>query len=620
MTGGNFLAPANFSAEPSEATVSSVGAIGAPQAPADTLATRPAPALPGRDRVDRPRFARFAIRSVSPIAAVAAALALLTMLRLALAASLPLAPDEAYYWIWSRALATGYFDHPPMVAFWIRAGTWLAGDSALGIRLLSPFSAALGSVLLWDAADRLLPGRNAGMMAVLLLNATLLFGAGAIVMTPDSPLLLFWIFAMWAMARIIYGGSGIWWLVVGLFVGLAAISKYTAMLLAFGIGIWLATAGRPWLRRPEPYAGAALALVVVTPVLWWNATHEWVSFVRQGGRFAHWSPGRAPGYLLELFGGQIAVVTPLVFLFCIAGVTLATRTAWRKRDPAWTLLAVLSLLPALVFMQHAVGDRVQANWPAILYPAAAVAAAGLSGRFWRRLRIPAIALGLFITGAVYVQAAFTPLSLPAKLDPIALQMGGWPSLAAAVEDSRRRIGASFVAADQYSLAAELARNSLPGVPVIAVGPRWSSFNLPARGGRRHDRHSGGTRASRPSASASGVRPRRSGRRHAKPAASSSKPIDSIGSSPNARRAPCSCRVPRSISWPIRSDRRAASRGRLAMLRRHRAGQAVDLPDAPMLLLAALWRRPARSNISIGQVRSMPRSAVAPPRRQPEVTR
>jgi hypothetical protein len=136
-------------------------------------------------------------------------------------------------------------------------------------------------------------------------------------------------------------------------------------------------------------------------------------------------------------------------------------------------------LPALVFIQHAAGDRVQANWPAILYPAAAVAAAGLSGRFWRRLRIPAIALGLFITGAVYVQAAFAPLSLPAKLDPIALQMGGWPGLAAAVEDSRRRTGASFVAADQYSLAAELARNSVTGVPVIAIGPRWSSFNLPA---------------------------------------------------------------------------------------------------------------------------------------------
>jgi Dolichyl-phosphate-mannose-protein mannosyltransferase len=434
--------------------------------------------LPRRGAVPRARALPFDIRSVRPVAAVAAALVLLTGLRLALAASMPLAPDEAYYWTWSRALAAGYFDHPPMVALWIRAGTWLAGDTALGIRLLGPLSAALGSVLLWDAADRLLPGRNAGMTTVLLLNATLLVGVGAIVVTPDSPLLLFWILSLWAMARIVGGGSGMWWLAVGLFVGLAVASKYTGALLALGIGIWLVVAGRPWLRRWEPYAGAVLGLVVVTPVLWWNATHQWVSFLRQGVRVGVWWPGRAPQYLLELLGGQIAVATPLIFLFCVGGMALALRSAWRNRDPAWSLLAIFSLLPALIFIQHAIGDRVQANWPAILYPAAGIAAAGLTGRSWRRLRIPAIVLGLLMTGAVYVQAAFTPLSLPSKLDPIVLQMGGWRGLATTVENVRRSTGASFVAADQCGLAAELARALPRSIPVIAIGPRWRSFDMP----------------------------------------------------------------------------------------------------------------------------------------------
>ena len=473
------MASVNLSPEPVEPTVSSVHETVAGRASADTFPTLPAIALPRGDSVVCGRYPPFNIRSVRLIPAVAGTLALLTMLRLALAASMPLAPDEAYYWIWSRALAPGYFDHPPMVAFWIRAGTWLAGDSALGIRLLGPFSAALGSVLLWDTAERLLPGRNAGMVAVSLLNATLLVGAGAIVVTPDSPLLLFWVFALWAMARIIAGGSGIWWLAVGLFVGLDSASKYTAILLALGIGIWLAVAGRPWLRRREPYAGAVLALVIVTPVLWWNAAHQWVSFLRQGARVDAWSPGRASQYLLELLGSQIGIATPLIFLFCVAGIALAARSAWRRWDPAWSLLAILSLLPALMFVQHAVGDRVQANWPAVLYPAATVAAAGLSGRFWRRAWIPAIALGLFMTGAVYVQAAFMPFSLPPKLDPIALQMGGWRGFAAAVEAARRRTGASFVATDQYGLASELAHDFLPAGPVIGLGPRWSSFNLPA---------------------------------------------------------------------------------------------------------------------------------------------
>ncbi|HEY5300664.1 MAG TPA: glycosyltransferase family 39 protein, partial [Acetobacteraceae bacterium] len=90
------------------------------------------------------------------------ALLALTLVRLAIADLAPLAPDEAYYWVWSRALAPGYLDAPPMVALWVRAGTALAGDGALGIRLLGPLSGALGSILLWDAAERLLPGRRAG--------------------------------------------------------------------------------------------------------------------------------------------------------------------------------------------------------------------------------------------------------------------------------------------------------------------------------------------------------------------------------------------------------------------------------------------------------------------------
>ncbi|MBV8118972.1 MAG: glycosyltransferase family 39 protein [Alphaproteobacteria bacterium] len=413
---------------------------------------------------------------------MAAALGLLTLLRLALAASLPLAPDEAYYWVWSRALAPAYFDHPPMIALWIRAGTWIAGDSALGVRLLGPISAALGSVLLWDAAERLLPGRRAGLLAAALMNATLLTGVGAVIATPDAPLLLFWTLGLWGMARIITRGSGAWWPAVGLFVGLAFASKYTAALFVLGIGIWLVAAGRKWLRRPEPYLGAALALATATPVFWWNAAHQWVSFVRQGGRTEAWSPDRAPQYLLELFAGQLGLATPLIFLLLVAGMTVAARSAWRRRDPVWCLLVVLSVVPALIFVQHALGDRVQANWPAIAYPAAAIAASGLSGGFWRRLQVPAIVLGLAMTAAVYVQAEFAPLRLPPEHDPIALQIRGWRNLAAAVEVARSRVGAGFVAADNYGVAAELARTLPRDVPVVAVGPRWSTFELPTAPG------------------------------------------------------------------------------------------------------------------------------------------
>lgn len=412
------------------------------------------------------------------IAAPVAALALLTILRLALAAVVPLTPDEAYYWVWSRALAAGYIDHPPVIALWIWAGTITAGDSALGIRLLGPISAFVGSVLLWDAAERLFPGREAGLVAAGLLNSTILVGVGAIAATPDSPLLFFWMSGLWAMVRLVTGDRAGWWLAVGLFAGLALASKYTGVLFPLGIALWLGLTGRRWIGRYAPYAGAVLMLVTVAPVLWWNARHDWIGLLRQGGRVGNWLPSAAPRFISELLGGQIALVTPLTFLLFSAGLGVAAQRAWQKRDPRCGLLALLGLLPGLVFLQHAIGDRVQANWPAICYPAAAIAAAGLTGRIWRHLELPAIILGALITAGVYVQAWLAPLPLPAKLDPIALQMGGWRDLADRVEETRRRIGASFVAADNYGIASELARNLPPGVPVVAIGPRWASFDLP----------------------------------------------------------------------------------------------------------------------------------------------
>ena len=411
----------------------------------------------------------------------AAALAVLTLLRLVIAATTPLAPDEAYYWVWSHALAAGYPDHPPMVALWIRLGTLLAGDGALGVRLLGPLSVAIASLLLVDAADRLLPGRRAGLHAAALMNATLLFGIGAVIMTPDTPLLFFWTCCLWALVRLLRGGKPSWWLAIGLFAGLALASKYTGVLLWFGIAVWLLVTPsmRFWLKQPMPWLGALLGATVLLPVVVWNAAHGWVSLARQGGRVGAWEPANAVRFLGELIAGQLGLVTPLIFALCVAGVGLAGRQAWRTRDPAWTLLAAMTLPAVVLFMQHALGDRVQGNWPAIIYPAAAIAACGLRAPTWQRLYVPGVALGLAITLLVYLQASVTLLPLPVRLDPIALRLAGWDTLAAQVEVVRRQVGASFVAADQYGVAAELTRSLPVGTPVIGVEPRWALFDLPA---------------------------------------------------------------------------------------------------------------------------------------------
>src|SRR3954468_18005421 len=114
----------------------------------------------------------------------------LVALRLIAAAFTPLTFDEAYYWMWSKSLAGGYYDHPPMVAFVIRAGTLIAGDTALGVRLVSILPALPMSWAVYQAAAFLFGSRRVAATATILLNVTLMAAVGTMIVTPDAPLLV----------------------------------------------------------------------------------------------------------------------------------------------------------------------------------------------------------------------------------------------------------------------------------------------------------------------------------------------------------------------------------------------------------------------------------------------
>src|SRR6188472_4090880 len=98
----------------------------------------------------------------------------LVALRLVAAAFPPITFDEAYYWMWSKNLAGGYYDHPPMVAFVIRLGTMIAGDTELGVRLVSVLLALPMSWAVYQSAVVLFGGRRVAATSAILLNITLM--------------------------------------------------------------------------------------------------------------------------------------------------------------------------------------------------------------------------------------------------------------------------------------------------------------------------------------------------------------------------------------------------------------------------------------------------------------
>jgi len=393
------------------------------------------------------------------------------VVRLVAASAIHLTEDEAYYRLWSFTPAFGYFDHPPMIAWWIWLGRLILGDNGLGVRLLPIASAAVTTLLVFDSARLAGATPRIATTAAVFYSAMLLVAAGGFLAVPDAAATLFWTATIWCALKARIDGSARWWLLAGLAAGLASLSKYSALFLAPGIVLWLAVTkeGRAALRQPGPWLAATVAIMIFGFNLTWNAQHHWLTFAKQFGRV---TAGRfAPIHVAEFVAAQFILINPLIAVFAVCA--LARRGA-QKESPLLLAPFVGASLPfAAYLLIHGLHDAVQAHWPAPLYPAIAVVAAGGAQTLGKRsawLRAFAPWLG-YVIGAAALAWLCIPgnwLALPA--DP-ALPIRGWREFAQNVERLRQRTGAAWIGAASYGFSAQLKGE--PGVraPVFELFER-----------------------------------------------------------------------------------------------------------------------------------------------------
>jgi 4-amino-4-deoxy-L-arabinose transferase-like glycosyltransferase len=410
----------------------------------------------------------------------------LVAVRLVAAAWTPLTFDEAYYWMWSKSLAGGYYDHPPMVAFVIRLGTMIAGDTELGVRLVSILLALPMSWAVYRTAAILFGGQRVAATAAILLNVTLMAAVGTLIVTPDAPLLVASSFVLFFLAKVLETGRGAWWLAVGAAVGAALLSKYTALFFGPAILIWLVSVPklRRWLLSPWPYLGGLVSLAIFSPVIFWNADHHWVSFIKQIGRAR--LEDFKPAFIGELIPTQIAFATPLVFILGVMGLyALLKRHAGASgarmliNATFWTIVAY--------FIWHSLHARVEANWFAPVYPAFAIAAAvaanltrweGRAQRVVEFCRRWAALTGIVMFALLIVQANTGALS-GYRRDATVRSVGvGWRELAGEIEAVRARAGASCVLAPDYGTTGWLAFYLPKGTCVVQPTQRIRYVNMP----------------------------------------------------------------------------------------------------------------------------------------------
>ena len=412
---------------------------------------------------------------------------------------LDLAPDEAHYWAWSKRIDWSYYSKGPMVAYLIALSTRLGGDTEFFTRLPAAVLSAGTGLLTFLLAGRLCRSARTGLDAVLLVGAMPLAQAGSILMTIDAPLVFFWMLALFAIHSALETHHNGWWLVAGTALGFGLLSKYTMAVMIPQISLYLALSKshRPWTRRPGPYLALGTGVLLFIPVVWWNATHGWISFRHLLGQVgvgkAAISPLKSIG---EFAGSQIAAVTPVLFTLLIIGMGRVGRAGLGRRgDDASLFLFCASVPLLLACLLVSLWTKVQANWAAPAYIAAAVAAAAwLSGS--PRNRIPyrgtrtartLVAVGL-LTGFLVSTIGYFPrslasigLPLPDRIDPTK-RLRGWKDLGRRVSEIHQEMSRSrptFLFSDQYGIASEMMFY-VPAHPKtynIPLGRRMNQFDV-----------------------------------------------------------------------------------------------------------------------------------------------
>jgi 4-amino-4-deoxy-L-arabinose transferase-like glycosyltransferase len=404
-------------------------------------------------------------------------IALLAIQALA-AGRLELTFDEAYYTLWSRFLSFGYLDHPPMVALLIRASTALFGGSELGVRALSLLVVGAMPALIAFIAWRLFGSAEKAALAALMWIAMPLVSIGAVFVAPDAPLVVFWTLGLASLVELWRTSQKRWMIALGVPIGLALQSKFTAAFLAPGVVLALVATPslRRWLISPALLAGLAVALAIFAPFVAWNAAHGWATFAKQFGRAG---PGEfAPYYLAEFLVAQIGLLNPLVvaaLIPAVAAISWRAPVAPRSPGEARRILACTIAPAALYFLLHSLHDRVQGNWLAPLYPAFAILAADWIAEIRRagdsgfaagiaRAAQWAAPIGLVVAALTFAEALTGAVPL-GPANPLA-RLQGFRELARDLDAKAHADNAPYVLTQGYALTSLMTYYGDPAIAVV----------------------------------------------------------------------------------------------------------------------------------------------------------
>jgi len=391
-----------------------------------------------------------------------------------------LSGDEAHYWEWSRRLDLCYYSKPPGVAYLIRLGTSVFGDTVLGVRICAIIFSFLSSLLLFKIGTRLYD-KDVGFVCAILFQLVPIFAAYGVGMTPDSPLIFFWILSLLLFHKALATGSSGVWLLLGVSLGLGLLSKYAIIFFyppAFLL-LGLFKENRKHLRTPWPYIAFSSSLLFFLPVIIWNMSHNWVMFRHDIGH-TKLTQGFTISFdsFANFVGSQVGVITPILLVLIVYAVIKQ-----RKQDPFcfWFCIPIL-----IGFFLKSFQGKVQANWSLMAYITGLISVSAFLthnyarfGRFIKTVIITGLIISLIGTAFLHCPLLVYQIDFPPEKNPLK-KLRGWKELGREVSKLSDEIEKPFfIFSDHYMTVSELAFyvEGHPTTYCVNLGRRMNQYDI-----------------------------------------------------------------------------------------------------------------------------------------------
>jgi 4-amino-4-deoxy-L-arabinose transferase-like glycosyltransferase len=286
-----------------------------------------------------------------------------TLIRLAVSPFFGLGVDEAHYVLYAKFLDWSYVDHPPLVG-WVHAPFfYLLGTNEFLARLPAILLFAATSYCAYLFVLRVTQSSQMSLLAVLALNCSFILNVMGLMLLPDSLLLLFVFLLIFIVEKIAREKKPLDFILLGILLGLMGLAKYTSILLVPPLIVFFLLKRRyDIIFSRYMFLAALIALIMITPVIYWNINHGFISFRYQG---SHIFGSLATSFknFIESLAAQFGAYSPFLFIIAFYGFFRVLRSG----NDYLRLSVLFGATIIVFFLITSLSERTLPHWPGIFY-------------------------------------------------------------------------------------------------------------------------------------------------------------------------------------------------------------------------------------------------------------